>query len=116
MEYAQLTRVPEELIQFKRLKKVYLNGNDIKTISSGSLNFIATLKRLDLSRNGLHHIEPGAFEGNYGDGSWIILSHNNFTRLEASVFQSVLEKMTSYGGAPIAMIHIDNSKQQSILN
>jgi Leucine-rich repeat (LRR) protein len=109
LEYAQLNHIPDELTQFNRLEKVYLSGNKIRSIASGVFNFKAPLKRLDLSWNGLSRIEPGAFQGNYGDGSWIILSNNNLTRLEAGVFQSVLERMAAFGGSPIAMIHIDNS-------
>ena len=110
LEYAQLNHIPDELTQFNSLEKVYLSGNNIRSIDSGVFNFRSTLKRLDLSWNGLSRIEPGAFhQENYGDGSWIILSNNNLTRLEAGVFQSVLERMTAFGGSPIAMIHLDNS-------
>jgi hypothetical protein len=46
--------------------------------------------------------------GHYGDESWIILSHNNLSRFEASdVFQSVLERMKPFIGA---RIQIDDSK------
>ena len=118
LDSAGLTRVPSELTRFARLENVHLSGNRIQSIDSGTFNFTATLKRLDLSSNGLTRIEPGAFKGQfklkfincywlcskslcnitgrYGEGSWIILSRNNLTRFESDVFQSVLELMEPF--------------------
>ena len=58
-----LNHVPFELTKFDRLESVHLSGNHIHSIASGSFNFAATLKRLNLSLNGLNHIEPNAFQG-----------------------------------------------------
>ena len=128
IENSQLTHIPQEITLFNWLQNVQLSGNHIRSIRSGAFNFISPLKTLNLSANGLENIEPGAFQGktiqsahlkknlnlcesvgNYGDGSWIILSHNNLTRIEARVFKQVLEQMMTFGGSPHTMLHIDNS-------
>jgi hypothetical protein len=48
--------------------------------------------------------------GNYADGSWIILSNNNLTRLDSNVFKPLLEQLRLYGRAPFAALRLDNSK------
>lgn len=58
-----LNHVPFELVQFDRLETVHLSENHIQSIATGSFNFTATLKRLNLSSNGLSHIEQNAFQG-----------------------------------------------------
>ena len=65
LDSAGLTRVPSELTGFGRLENVHLSGNRIQSIDSGTFNFTATLKRLDLSSNGLTRIEPVAFKGQF---------------------------------------------------
>ena len=46
---------------------------------------------MDFSNNQLTHIEAGALEGHYSEGSFIDVSNNNLTRrLELAVFQSFL--------------------------
>ena len=109
LERTRLTRIPDELFLFTQLENVYLSGNRIQSIHR--FNFSSTLQRVVLNSNSLSFIESGAFHSdNYGDGSIISFEANKMTRFEAKVFQSVLEKMTSYGGAPYALIDLQDSK------
>ena len=46
----------------------------------------------------------------YGNGTIIRLYDNKLTRLDATVFQSMLEKMAPFGGWPNAHINVEYSK------
>ena len=72
----QLTKIPSELSQFKRLQMVYFYYNAITSIKSGDIfnNSTSTdlastsssatrLIRLWLNNNAINHIEAGAFQG-----------------------------------------------------
>ena len=60
----QLTQVPRELSKFHRLQNVDFSHNNIHSIYTGAFHFIELFNNeLDLSYNGLSHIEDGAFQG-----------------------------------------------------
>ena len=60
----QLTQVPRELSKFQRLQNVDFSHNNIHSIYTGSFHFMELFNNeLDLSYNGLSHIENGAFQG-----------------------------------------------------
>ena len=110
LERNRLTRIPDELFMFDQLENVYLSGNRIQSIHRGGLNFSSTLQRLVLNSNSLNHIESGAFQqSNYGDGSIISFEGNKLTKFEAHVWKDFLELLTSYGGAPYALVELQNS-------
>lgn len=58
----QLTKIPKEVYQFKRLKKIFLDGNKIKSIGSREL-YLNNFLSLNLNNNQINHIEEDAFEG-----------------------------------------------------
>ena len=60
---SQLTRVPRQIKFFPQLNYVSLAINKITSIESGAFNFTATLLVLDLQRNEITTIAPGAFLG-----------------------------------------------------
>ena len=62
LEYNQLTKIPDEILLFSELQEIYLYGNNIKTVLSGSLSFTATEKTVGLGIK-IKTIEPGAFVG-----------------------------------------------------
>ena len=65
LDKMQLNRIPDSLPLFTRLENVYIRNNNIQSIGSGAFNFATRLRRLDISSNGLNHIEPGAFQGTF---------------------------------------------------
>lgn len=105
--FNKLTKVPVEIPQFPQLDLVYLYRNSIDSVKSGAFNFAKTLVRLDLYDNQITAIEPGAFQGNYGNGSYIYLYNNLLTRFESGVFQSVLERMEPH--YPLAYVDMSNN-------
>ena len=58
-----LTQVPEQIKLFPQLKKIWLDHNRIRMISSGAFDFIARLDKLSLYNNPVVSIEHGAFKG-----------------------------------------------------
>ena len=110
----RLTRVPDQVHLFPKLDYVWLEENNISSsIQSKAFVFNkeTPLRNLDLQHNQLITIAPGAIQGvGYSDSSTIALTHNNLTRFESTVFQSVLEKMVPTSPYPGAYIHIYNSK------
>ena len=58
-----LTKVPDQVQQFRLLKDIYLSSNQIRVISVDAFNFEATLEVLYMSDNPLTSIEPEAFQG-----------------------------------------------------
>ena len=109
----RLTRVPSQVHLFPQLDYVWLNDNNISSsIQSGAFTFNkeTPVRNLDLQFNQLITIAPGAFQGvGFNDMSAIALTHNNLTRFESVVFQSILEKMVPTSPYPAAYIHIYNS-------
>ncbi|XP_046651759.1 oplophorus-luciferin 2-monooxygenase non-catalytic subunit-like [Daphnia pulicaria] len=88
-----LTQVPSQIQLFSQLQNVTLSDNNISTAENGSLAFSTPkLKRLFLNRNGLSHFESEAFQGDFSVCE-VRLGYNNLTKLESSVFKSVLEQM-----------------------
>ena len=72
LSHNQLTKMPEEIYQFKRLNKISLVSNAITSISSRKVlnhdtgnphQLLYTF--ISLNFNQLSHIEAGAFEGNH---------------------------------------------------
>lgn len=67
MEFADnlLTRIPSQLPLFHQLNWVFFNRNKLGngTILSGSFNFTAQTKYLNLYNTSISSIEPGAFQG-----------------------------------------------------
>ena len=67
MEFADnlLTRIPSQLPLFDQLNWVFFNRNKFSngTIRSGSFNFTAPVKYLNLYNTSISSIEPGAFQG-----------------------------------------------------
>ena len=72
LSHNQLTKMPEEIYQFKRLNKLSLVSNAITSISSRKVlnhdtgnphQLLYTF--ISLNFNQLSHIEAGAFEGNH---------------------------------------------------
>ena len=59
-----LSRIPRQLSSFKNLESLFLGFNQIKTIYSGSLQFLAhSVKKLWLNSMDIDKIEPGSFRG-----------------------------------------------------
>jgi len=90
LSFNQLTKVPKQIKLLPQVVAVDLKGNNISSIESGAFNF-TTLQFLEMQKSQVVNIAPGAFQGN-GKVSSIDLRNNNFTRFEANVFQSLLEK------------------------
>jgi Leucine-rich repeat (LRR) protein len=65
MNANRMTRIPQEILLFNQLDTFEFDGNKIATvITSDSFNSLTgKLAYIDLSNNGLSHIEPGAFQG-----------------------------------------------------
>ncbi|EFX80577.1 hypothetical protein DAPPUDRAFT_318463 [Daphnia pulex] len=88
-----LTQVPSQTQLFSQRQNVTLSDNNISTAGNGSLAFSTPkLKRLFLNRNGLSHFEPEAFQGDFSVCE-VLLGYNDLTKLESTVFKSVLEQM-----------------------
>jgi len=61
----QVTRVPHKIVSFRALRKVWLYSNNISIIKSGAFSFSVPVSHLDIGDNGIHEIEPGAFQGKH---------------------------------------------------
>ena len=93
----QLTKVPTQLSlhKFSELEYIYLDNNLIRTITKGAFDLVTKVGQLSLESNAIDTVEPDAFLGNFGPGTYIYLAFNNLTRFESDSFQSVLEKYTN---------------------
>jgi len=58
-----VNQVPPKLPSFKVLKHLNLYRNNISTIKPGAFSFSAPVSILDLDGNEINEIEPGAFQG-----------------------------------------------------
>ena len=115
----RLNKLPDILMdqtQFYKLDCIQLQFNNIRTLSAGSFNFKANLNYLNLEGNQLAAIEPGAFQGNYGNNSRISLRRNNLTRYEMDVFQRVLELMDPFNSSFIDLSGSKYSIEVQIIN
>lgn len=135
LSYNSLTRVPKEISLFSSLAHVYLNGNEISKVESGAFNFSSQFREISFFNNELTNVEPEAFQGineltdmtiiwiiiyifcngmqkysgNFGKKCRINLNKNKITSFKAEIFQSILEKLRSYGGPPTTSFWIENS-------
>ena len=131
-----LTRVPVQMKSFTQLSETFLSYNSFTSIELGAFNFTDDanpLHYLDLGFNQLTTIAPGAFKGSnfsfrfrlfaivldrfisagikaIANNTRINLYVNQLTRFESTVFQSLLDKMASFGGYPNAFFDIYYSK------
>lgn len=93
-----LTQVPYQLPYFRELRTIGLGSNSITNIKTKAFSYNRLCDLLDLRINSINTIAAGAFQGAFGNSSYIYLSGNSLTRVEAGVFQNVAQKMISTGG------------------
>jgi hypothetical protein len=128
----QLTRVPENITQFRYLTFVNINNNNIPSVELAAFNFYTEkLNLIDLSDNQITNIESNAFQGIFLSNifiimtinqNWIIidsgiyinyskifLDKNKMTRFDSEVFRPVLEQMAPHPEFPGSYISIGNS-------
>ena len=93
-----LTQVPYQLPYFRELRTIGLGSNSITDIKHKAFSYNRLCDLLDLRINSINTIAAGAFQGAFGNSSYIYLSGNSLTRVDAGVFQNVAQKMISTGG------------------
>ena len=62
-DMAEMTKVPHRISSFKSLTKLKMYNNNISTIKTGDLSFNAPVLLLDITKNNITQIEPGALRG-----------------------------------------------------
>ena len=84
---SSLTKVPTNLSNLPELSSIWLHENQITSISSGAFKSSRTYIKINLSKNLISSIEPGAF--NYPNAlySKLNLSYNKLTTIPAGVFE-----------------------------
>ena len=90
----RLTRVPDRVPSMARLERIFLSGNVLPSLSSGSLAFQAQQKILEvyLPSVSLSNIQVGAFEGDFGEAQ-VVLDDNQLDQLDSQVFLPILQEM-----------------------
>ena len=86
-----LTKVPADLSKLSEHAYIYLEDNQITSIPSGAFKSILGFVSIDLRKNLISSIEPGAF--NYPNAlySKLNLSYNKLTTIPAGVFEGNVE-------------------------
>jgi Leucine-rich repeat (LRR) protein len=99
----KLTRIPDKLLSMPNLKELSLNSNEITALPNNSLAFKGPISDINLSKNKIKDIMPGAFGSPKSilTFEYIRLNHNPFNRLDSNVFQTVLEGMALFRKASL---------------
>ena len=109
------SKIPKEISAFTKLVSFSMSayGSDEiggVQLTSGSLSFASPPQMVQLDF-GIKKIEPNSFKGDFSRCA-VDLSDTNLTRLEAPVFQAMLEQMTStlVNGTTVGYLDIEKSK------
>jgi hypothetical protein len=108
---SQLTSIPTQIAKFDKLSMVSLLDNNIKIIPTGAFNFSSSQNSqfmISLKGNQLASIEPGAFDGKFGEGSMLSLASNQLTRFESATFEKILQQLAAF--ATKSRLVVQNSK------
>lgn len=84
----ELTEIPSNIGNFKKLKTLNLNNNKIKTIEKDTLKGLTGLQKLDLNHNQLKTIKKDTF-GELRSLQELNLSWNNLTKIESGAFKGL---------------------------
>ena len=63
LAHNHLTRIPKELTQFNKLKRINFQRNTIRSIKTNDFNWAHPVEEINLVDNSLINIEPGTFNG-----------------------------------------------------
>lgn len=77
LSYNNLTQIPDQFRQFNQLERVYLQSNNIRSITKETFNTTRLLQKLYLSNNMINYIEPGTFNGTATINDFIHVRVNN---------------------------------------
>jgi len=63
IDFIRIAEIPSQIPSFTALNYLDLDRNSIITIKNGTLRFSVPVLKLNLGRNNITSIEPGAFQG-----------------------------------------------------
>jgi len=108
--YNPISFIPKQTASLRQLYTAGFGSTDLTTIKNGDFVFTREANLVDFRLNLISTIENGAFQGVFGNASFIYLGNNNLSRFEAGVFKPVLQKIINNGGGyPNGHVWINNN-------
>lgn len=88
---SSLTKVPTNLSNLPELNLIWLHENQITSIPSGAFKSSRAYIKINLSKNLISSIEPGAFDYPNARNAELDLSNNKLTTIPAGVFEGNIQ-------------------------